>query len=66
MSVYEQLCVTKLLFISMGAIAPNAITSFERDVACEAIKRMADQRQDWTPQQREFYKWLVDYAKEFE
>jgi len=47
----------------MGLLAKDTISSAETDIACEALKRTADQRYDWTEQQREVYKWLVDYAK---
>ena len=64
MTIYEQLCVTKLFFIAMGMIAQDSIAQTEMDVACEALKRAADQRYDWSDQQRTIYKLLVDYAKE--
>ena len=63
MTIYEQLCITKLFFIAMGMMGQNTISSIEMDIACEALKRTADQRLDWTDQQKEVYKWLVEYAK---
>lgn len=63
MTVYEQLCVTKLFFAAMGMMDQNSITPTEMDVACETLKHIVDQRLDWTSQQKQFYKWLVDYAK---
>ena len=64
MSIYEQLCVTKLFYAAMGMMERQTITLDEFDIACEALKHLADQRRDWTEQQKYFYKWLVDYAKE--
>jgi len=64
MTVDEQFCVTKLFFVAMGMMGQNTISSAELEIACEALKRMADQRYDWNDQQRGMYKWLVDYAKE--
>lgn len=64
MTINEQLCITKLFFIAMGMMGQNTITSTEMNIACEALKRTADQRYDWTDQQKEVYKWLVEYAKE--
>ncbi|MBQ8329597.1 MAG: hypothetical protein IJX83_08270 [Lachnospiraceae bacterium] len=64
MTIYEHQCVMRLFSIAMGIMAPNTITKVEVDIACEALKNMADQRQDWTEQQRGMYKWLVDCAKE--
>ena len=62
MTSYEQLCITKLFFIAMGMMGQSTISLSEMDVACEALKRIADQRYDWSEQQRNTYKWLVDYA----
>lgn len=64
MTIYEQLCITKLFFSALGMMGQNTISTTEMDIACEALKQIADQRYDWTDQQREVYKWLVDYAKE--
>ena len=64
MGIYEQLCITKLFFTAMGMMNPNMISSNEMDIACEALKCATDHRKDWTQQQKEMYKWLVDYAKE--
>ena len=64
MTIYEQLCVTKLFFIAMGMIAQDSITQTEMDIACEALKRAADQRCDWSYQQKTIYRFLVDCAKE--
>ena len=61
---YDYIRASRLFSIAMGIMAPNTITKVEVDIACEALKNMADQRQDWTEQQRGMYKWLVDCAKE--
>lgn len=64
MSVYEQLCLTKLIYIAMGMMDKDTISSSEMEIACESLKHMADQRHDWTDKQRDLYKLLVDCAKE--
>ena len=61
---YEQMCLFKLFCSSMGMMDRNNITNAEMEVACESLKHMADQRYDWTDQQKNTYKFLVDYAKE--
>ena len=64
MSVYEQLCLTKLIYIAMGVMSKDTISSSEMETACEMLKYMADRRCDWTDKQRDLYKLLVDCAKE--
>ena len=63
MTINEQLCITKLFFTAMGMISSNTISRPEIEIACEALKQAADQRNDWSDQQKEMYKWLVDWAK---
>lgn len=40
------------------------ISSAERDAAFEALKTMADHRNGWTEEQKEYYKMMVDFEKE--
>ena len=63
MTIYEQLCITKLFYLSIGMIEPATVSKAELEIACEALKHLADQRYDWTGQQKAFYKFLVDYKK---
>lgn len=63
MTISEQLCITKLFFTAMGMMPSNMISQPEMEIACEALKQAADQRCDWSDQQKEVYKWLVDWAK---
>ena len=63
MTIYEQLCITKLFYLSIGMIEPATVTKAELETACEALKQLADQRNDWTDQQKAFYKFLVDFKK---
>ena len=64
MTINEQLCITKLFFTAMGMMSSNMISQPEMEIACEALKHAADQRNDWSDQQKEVYKWLVDWAKQ--
>ena len=64
MTINEQLCITKLFFTAMGMMPSNTVSQNEVEIACEALKQAADQRYDWTAQQKEMYKWLVDWAKQ--
>ena len=61
---YEQICLFKLFCTAMGMMDRQSISQIEIEVACETLKRMTDQRYDWTDQQKSFYKFLVDFAKE--
>ena len=60
----EQICVYKLFCAAMGMMDKRNISNTEMEIACETLKRMADQRFDWTDQQKNTYKFLVDFAKE--
>ncbi len=64
MTPYECICLTKLLSVALGMMGQHQIAAAELDVALEALKRMADQKVDWTWQQKDLYKSLVDCAKE--
>ena len=56
-----------LLFARILAYASGdrsiTVTSIDKKLATEALKRMADQRMDWTLEQREQYKMLVDVVE---
>ena len=64
MTPYEMLCLSKLFYITMGMMDRRNITHDEVEIACELLKKMADQRYDWNDQQKNYYKFLVDFAKE--
>jgi lipid II:glycine glycyltransferase (peptidoglycan interpeptide bridge formation enzyme) len=40
------------------------ISSEERDAAFEGLKTMTDHRDDWTEEQKEYYKMMVDFGNE--
>jgi hypothetical protein len=40
------------------------ISSEERDAAFEGLKTMTDYRNDWTEEQKEYYKMMVDFGNE--
>ncbi len=39
------------------------VTKRDKEIAAESLKLLADQRCDWTQEQKELYKVLVDYVK---
>jgi hypothetical protein len=40
------------------------ISSEEQDAAVEGLKVMADHRNGWTEEQKEYYKMMVDFGNE--
>ena len=57
-----------LLFAKILAFASSdrtvTVTDLDKKMAADTLKRMADQRLDWTEQQREQYKMLVDVVEQ--
>lgn len=58
-------------FISLAKVFAMAmgdrritISSAERDAAFKALKTMADHRNGWTEEQKEYYKIMVDFGNE--
>lgn len=64
MTPYEELCVTRVYQAALGTIDRKTITKKEIDITVEALKKHADDRNDWNDQQKEVYKLLADFAKE--
>lgn len=63
MSLEEMMLCAKLFAYAMGDRS-IVLTQIDRDSAVVMLKRMADQKWDWTPQQKEQYKALVDICKQ--
>lgn len=62
MNMYELMSVAKLFSQAMGG---QVTTSYaEQDMALRILKEMASYRQDWTEEEKEFYKLMVDYGRE--
>lgn len=57
------ICFSKAYCALLGLTSPLSVSKCEKDLAYEAIKKMADNRYDWTHEQKELYKLLVDYVK---
>jgi hypothetical protein len=64
MSITEILIFAKILAAVSGD-RTITVTSVEKRIAADALKRIADQRFDWTQGQREQYKMLVDVVAQF-
>ena len=65
MTINEILLFAKILAFASGDRTVT-VTDLDKKMATEALKRMADQRYDWTEQQREQYKLLVDVINKIE
>ena len=59
MTIDEIIAFAKILVYASGDKSVT-VSEAEKQCAASALKRMADQRMDWTQEQRERYKTLVD------
>lgn len=64
MNFCDILSVAKLFAMATGNANHISMSSAELEIASEALKKLADERKDWNKEQKEYYKMLVDYAKE--
>jgi hypothetical protein len=63
-TIEELVCFTKVLSVFMGVMSPAEVSRQEKELAIEAMKKMAENRDDWTHEQKETYKVLADIVKE--
>lgn len=64
MTPHEECCVARVYNAALGIIDRKTITKHELDITIEILKKYADDREDWTDDQKDAYKLLADYAKE--
>lgn len=64
MSINEILIFSKILAYVSGD-RNVTVTDIEKKIAADALRRIADQRLDWTEQQRAQYKMWVDAVEQF-
>lgn len=60
---YNLLSIAKVFAAAMGN-SQITISQEERNAAFECLKELADQRNDWTQEQRDYYKMMVDFGDE--
>ena len=61
---YELSCYNKVLGAALGKVDRSTVTKQEFDITVELLKKNADNRSDWTEEQKRDYKILADYVKE--
>ena len=64
MDLNELMCFAKVYSVVMGLASPMSVSKREIDVAIEALKKNADNRWDWTQEQKDLYKLMLDFAKQ--
>lgn len=62
MNINEILLFAKILAYVSGDKSVT-ITDIEMEMAADALRRLADQRVDWTQEQREQYKTMVSIIR---
>ena len=63
MTFGEMISFAKMFNVVLGLASPASVTNHERELAYEAMKKLADNRADWTQEQKELYKLIADFAK---
>ena len=64
MNFYEYISFAKVYNAAMNPQFRNSVSITDIDVTIEILKKMADNRLDWSDEQKEAYKLLADYVKE--
>ena len=64
MTPEEMISLAKVLSVFMGSSSPTYVLNSEKTLAVEALKKLADKRNDWTQEQKNVYKALADIVKE--
>ena len=63
MTLYEMICFAKVYNAALGLTDRRTVTNQEIDVVIELLKKNADNRNDWTQEQKDIYKAIADYTK---
>ena len=64
MNFYEYFSFAKVYNAAMNPQYRNTVSKKEIETTVEILKKMADNRSDWSDDQKEAYKLLADFAKE--
>ena len=61
---FEVISLAKLFSRTIGGNNNISMSDVEFEAAAELLKKLGSDRQDWTTQEKEIYKAMVDFAKE--
>lgn len=64
MSPFEMMSLAKVIEKYFNGNQSISLSEIESDAALEAFKEISNYRQDWSQEQRDRFKALVDFAKE--
>lgn len=64
MTFYEFMCCNKVYNAAAGLLDRNTVTKEEIKTVLEVLKKMADDRNDWTEELKVQYKALIEFAKQ--
>ena len=65
MNFQEMICFAKVYQAALYPQYRQSVTKTEVETTIEVLKKMADERQDWSDEQKEFYKSMADFAKDY-
>ncbi len=63
MDFNEMICFAKVYSAAFGFTSPMTVSKQEFEIVCELLKKNTDNRWDWSQNQKEVYKLLVDFVK---
>lgn len=64
MNFYDFVAFAKVYNAAINPQLRNAVSNTEIEVTVEILKKMADNRGDWSDEQKSIYKLLADFVKE--
>ena len=63
MTFYEMICFAKVYNAVMNPQFRGSVSKEEVEITVEILKKMADNRNHWSVEQKEVYKLLADFSK---
>lgn len=64
MQFYELISFSKVFSVATGLEKRSILSTADVEITSEVLKRMADESDYWTREQKELYKLIVDAVKE--
>ena len=63
MNFNELLSFAKVYSVVMGYAPPQSVSKYEKEMCIELLKYIANNKEDWSPEQKNIYKLLADVVK---